>query len=129
MCIYILYILYTCGYVYIYIVHYINTLYTYACICICVYTHVCMYKHLHICTCVHTYMYMHTYTHVYTHMHVYMCVYTRIYTYIMSLRVKTYSKCKGPEVGRSLMILSNRKQVGVARTGFLNSRTTDIWAK
>ena len=39
------------------------------------------------------------------------CVYihTYIYTHIMSLRVKIYSKCKGPEVGRSLMILSNKK--------------------
>lgn len=56
----------------------------------------------------------------------YAYVHICIYAHIMSLRVKMYSKCKGPEVGRSLMILSNKKQVGVARTGFLNSRTTDI---
>ena len=80
----------------------------------CTRTHV--YAHIYVC--VHTYAYIHVCIHTY--------VYTHIYTYIMSLRVKMYSKCKGPEVGRSLMILSNRKQVGVARTGFLNSRTTDI---
>ena len=75
--------------------------------CINIYTHACahtqyVYKHIRICT--HMYI-------ICVYMCACVCVYTHIciYTHIMSLRVKMYSKCKGPEVGRSLMILSNKK--------------------
>lgn len=37
-----------------------------------------------------------------------------------------YSKCKSSEVRGSLVILSNRKQGSVVRSGFLNSTTIDI---